>query len=334
MKKLFLLILLALIVVVGYKYLYPVFSLENRQSGQLSFERETEAQNFPPAGPLMAVSLDNHPDARPQFGLSLADMVFETVTEGGTTRMLALFRSRDALKIGPVRSARPYFIDWALGAGAVFAHSGGSREALEKLKILGGALKDVNEFYNEKYFWRDKTRTAPHNLFTSTALLAQLAEKKGWGLDEGKVDLSAAVRLERTKAEGSATTTEILVDFSYPLFAAAYDYDPQRSVYKRSLGGSPDVDALNDEQITAANVVVLYTTSSVIDEKLLTVDLETLGSGRAVVFTGGGVRQARWQKADVDSPLSLIDADGSAVSLSPGATWIEVIDQTGTVVWK
>lgn len=105
----------------------------------------------PAAKPLLAISIDNDPAARPQSGLTAADVVVETLAEAGVTRFLAFFQSNEALLIGPVRSARPYFADWAYGQGAVLAHSGGSKEALEKISATPD-LRDANEFYNERSF--------------------------------------------------------------------------------------------------------------------------------------------------------------------------------------
>lgn len=282
-------------------------------------------------GRLFAVVVENSPEVRPASGLSFADLAFEAPTEGGITRILAFYRENAASKIGPVRSARPYFVDWAAGLGAVFGHSGGSAEALEKITALGGAFRDLNEFYNEKYFWRDKSRPAPHNLFTSTVLLGDAARNKNW--DDTPPDYGWAVKSDAA-VSAPPQTARIEIDFSFDAFAATYEYDAGEKIYKRSVVGKADIDPLTKKQVAAKNVVVLYTHSRVIDPKLLTIELETLGSGQAVIFRGGQILHARWQKASPESPLRLLDADGTLVALSPGPIWFAVIDQQGRASWK
>ncbi|HSD12679.1 MAG TPA: DUF3048 domain-containing protein, partial [Patescibacteria group bacterium] len=117
-----------------------------------------------------AATIDNLSVARPQAGLTKASLVFEAPVEGGITRFLAVFPDDvTADRIGPVRSARPYFLDWASEFDAVYAHVGGSPEALEK--IVAYDMRDLNEFFAGKYFWRDENRDAPHNAYTSTVRL-------------------------------------------------------------------------------------------------------------------------------------------------------------------
>lgn len=127
--------------------------------------------------PYMAI-IENSQAARPQSGLYAADMVFETLAEGGIPRFIALYQSEDSQKIGPIRSARPYFIDITREYNLPFAHCGGSEEALQAInrdKLMG-----MNEFYNGSFFWRDKERIAPHNLYTSSEKLRALVKSKNY----------------------------------------------------------------------------------------------------------------------------------------------------------
>src|SRR3989344_7322518 len=122
-----------------------------------------------------AIMVENQIDARPPSGLAQAKIVYEILTEATITRFLAIYDlSENLQKIGPVRSARPYFIDLALEYGALYAHSGGSPAALERLKD-DDSISNLDEFfgYNSGYFWRDNQRSAPHNLYTSSSLLAE-----------------------------------------------------------------------------------------------------------------------------------------------------------------
>lgn len=278
------------------------------------------------AGLLYAVVVDNDPGARPQAGLERADLVIETLAEGGVTRFLAFFQSNEAEKIGPVRSARPYFVKWALGEGAVLAHSGGSKEALEEIDSASN-FQDANEFYNEKTFWRDKSLPAPRNLFTSTKLLAGLAERKNWQ-NSSQLPLwnRGGATPSLLQREGGGEFSTVSVNFSYAPYAVSFTYDNAAKTYARKQTGSP--------QVSVSSLLVLHTQSTVIDEKLLTLDLQTVGSGRAEVFREGKVLQARWRKDSPQDPLQILDADGTSVSLGKGLLWIAVLDQQGTASWR
>jgi len=128
--------------------------------------------------PIFAVQVENMVDARPLSGISKANLVYEAISEAGITRLLALYvKDNSVSEIGPVRSARPYYIDWASEYGALYAHSGGSPEALRVVSDYD--VLDLNEFSNGKYFWRSKSRYAPHNLYTSVELLGEAFTVKG-----------------------------------------------------------------------------------------------------------------------------------------------------------
>src|SRR6185369_4571690 len=127
--------------------------------------------------PVNAVMIENSEFARPQSGLDQAGVVFEAVAEGGITRFLTLFQDTNTAYLGPVRSVRPYYIQWALGFDAAIAHVGGSPEALSAMKSW--SVKDLDQFANGSYFQRVNNRDAPHNVYTSTDQLHALESKKG-----------------------------------------------------------------------------------------------------------------------------------------------------------
>ncbi|MDP3741259.1 MAG: DUF3048 domain-containing protein [bacterium] len=320
-------ILVAIIVAfAGYK-LYPFFAApeEEEQGENIPIERENGKKLR------FAVVVENYfPDARPQSGLSQADFVFETLAESGITRFLAFYSDTDVAKIGPVRSARPYFVDWVLGQTSVFAYSGTSIQAAAKISALGSNFKGLDEYFNEQFFWRDGTRKAPHNLYTSTDLLRSAVEVKSWqedGKDLGWVD-------GPTLHRATSTVEQIEIDFSFPAYFVTYKYDSENNSYHRFIGSKPDIDANTNTQIAPKNIVVLFTTSSVIDQKLLTINLQILGSGKAMIFRSGGVTSARWKKDSADAPLRLLEADDSLIELNHGQTWFAIIDQNGNLAWE
>ena len=119
--------------------------------------------------PFMVI-VENSTAARPQSGLSSADIIYETSAEGGIPRFIALFQQNQPDVIGPVRSVRPYFIDIAEDYNIPFAHCGGSEEALNEIQTTS-SLMSINEISNSNYFWRSSDRVAPHNLYTSSTNL-------------------------------------------------------------------------------------------------------------------------------------------------------------------
>ncbi|WP_278320958.1 DUF3048 domain-containing protein [Clostridium tetanomorphum] len=125
--------------------------------------------------PFMVI-VENSKDARPQSGLVDADIVYETMAEGGIPRFIALYHKKDSDKIGPVRSARPYFLDIAKENNLPFAHCGYSEEA--KDIISKENLPSLNEFDYEKAYWRDKNRKYEHSLYTSSSKLRELLKEK------------------------------------------------------------------------------------------------------------------------------------------------------------
>ncbi|MGB9680810.1 MAG: DUF3048 domain-containing protein, partial [Minisyncoccia bacterium] len=126
----------------------------------------------------LAVSIENHPESRPQSGLDKASLIFESPTEGGITRFLAFFVENDVQKLGPVRSARTYFLDWLSEFDGIFAHCGGNADALALIPSYN--IKDLDEFNFPKIYWRTYDRYPPHNLYTKTDNLWQKAEELGW----------------------------------------------------------------------------------------------------------------------------------------------------------
>lgn len=335
MKKLLIVFLLLIFgFAIGYFIRYPIFGNYSKQNSINFEETSDQAGEVVPKSPdlKVAVVVENSPEARPQFGLGMADLVFETLAEGGITRMLAFYGEKDVLRIGPVRSVRPYFVDWALGFGVPLAHSGGSWHALQKIQKLKNVFKDIDEFANQRFFARDLSRSAPHNLFTSSKLLAEASQRNGWIITESQYGWDIVSNL----STAGATTSEIFIDYSYPLFEVSYKYNLVNKSYDRFLAGLPHKDGNSGKQISTNNVVVLHTTSAPLDPKpqFLTIDLKVTGTGQAVLFRDGQIINGRWRKVSPAGTLELLDADGARLGLAHGSIWISVIDQSGTVTWK
>ncbi len=285
---------------------------------------EPDQANFYP----VAVMIENLVSVRPQSGLSHANVVYEALAEGGITRFMAVFAGKyDIAMIGPVRSSRLYYLDWAKELNALNAHAGGSPEAISAIKKY--SIIDLDQFYNAQYFWRDKDRAAPHNLFTSSQLLAfALRDKKI--AQEGSYDRwlfkDDAALLERP-----ADAKTITIDFSTFNYKVEYQYDREQNDYKRFQAGQPHVDR-DGTVIRTKNVVVQYVKTRLADEQRLS--METIGEGDVIVFRDGNATLGRWKKTAREERTRYYDTNGNEVSLNAGTTWVEVVPSDRTIQYN
>ncbi len=280
----------------------------------------------------LAVMVENHPDARPQAGLGSAANVWEAITEGGITRFMAVFGPHDADKIGPVRSARPYFIAWASGYQALYAHAGGSQAGLA---LLAGTKNVVDLPHSGSYFHREPRPgiATEHTLFTSSSELYAYADAKQAATDtqdfEGFKFQDDAAVADRPEA-GS-----IAIKFSSASYEVRWEYHRDTNSYRRSLAGTAHTDKNTGEQITTKNVAVLRVdrrydpnTNQGKGEWFMT----TEGSGKATLFRDGQTIEATWKKPSQGEMLKLYGADGAELAFDRGQIWFEVAPPEVSVV--
>jgi len=269
---------------------------------------------------VLAVVIENHPDARPQSGYNDADIVYETLAEGGITRTLALFQSKESKEIGPVRSARDYFIEWLSEFNGVFAHVGGSFTALAT--ISRDKIPDLNQFANGSYYWRSNDRYAPHNVYTTTEKLYAAAKSQNLATTGAPAPFNfkdGASEADRPQAQ------VVTVDFSGPLFQVVYTYDPKTNTYLRAVSGVAAKDKVTGVQIAPKNVIVMNTSiipyKNAAGEQAVRIDT---ASGEGVLFQDGKATVISWSKASRSARTVYRDANGVEIKLNRGQTWIEV----------
>lgn len=268
----------------------------------------------------VAVMVENMVSARPQSGLREAGVVYEALAEGGITRFMAVYATNEPISaIGPVRSARPYYLDWANEYGALYAHIGGSPQAIAEIKSKG--IFDLNQFFNSQYFWRDTKRAAPHNLYTSSEKLV-FAQRDTDAPTSGDY-ASWTFKDDAAIADRPTDEKTIEIDFSSFSYKVKYIYDRENNVYARTQAGEPHVDTAG-KQITPKNVVVQFTVTSLADNEGR-LSMKTTGEGRAIIFRDGIATEGRWKKDDSESRTVLLDADGKPIELNRGSTWIEIV---------
>lgn len=264
-----------------------------------------------------AVMIDNFPSARPQSGLSSAGLVYEAPAEGGITRYLAFFSPDKTIsEIGPVRSARVYFLNWAKELGATYIHVGGSPEALELAKNLGKS--DVNEFFKGSYFWRSNTRSAPHNVLISSDNLNKYRSDSN----------ESGLELKPWQYKDSATSSVAIISQIKIKYTTGYSvywqYQPETNDYERYLDNAPHVDA-SGTKITAKNIIVQLASFKVTDDKLR-LEMSSALSGQALLCQDGDCKLGTWKKNNAVSRAIYYYKNGEEFIFNAGVTWIEVTE--------
>jgi hypothetical protein len=267
--------------------------------------------------------IENSLDARPQAGLAQAGVVFEAIAEGGITRFLTLFQDLEPDYIGPVRSVRPYYVQWAAGFDSAIAHVGGSADALRMLR-QDKVAKDLDQFFNPGPYRRISSRFAPHNMYSSVVTLRELQVQKGF--------TSKYSGFERKKEDKAATPTVTSIDFniSGAVFNPHYDYDAATNSYKRSEGGKPHLDE-KAGQLSPKVVIGLVLPQG---RNGIYTTYETIGKGEAFVFQDGVVLRCTWTKNSNADQIKFTDGAGAPLKLIPGQTWISAVGSSDRVIYK
>jgi hypothetical protein len=273
------------------------------------------------ARPALIVKVENAPVSRPQSGLDAADVVFEEIVEGGITRFLAVFHSADAPLVGPVRSVRPSDPDIAAPFGGLFAYSGGIPPFIEALRKTPGITDvgvDLLDEGADKPYSRRSNRPPPSNLYTSTPKLYAKAPAKGT-----KPPGRFAEFLPDGQAFGGAgAKPAVNLNLTVGKTAVVFDYDAASKTYRR--GGLVE----GSGAVAATNVVVQFTNYQETDEtdqSDTTVEKAvTVGSGDALILSGGMVVKAKWSKPTASAYTTWTDASGAPIRLAPGRTWVEL----------
>lgn len=278
----------------------------------LSGEHCTNAKARP-----MAVMISSDPETRPLSGIAEADMVFEMpVTDGGVTRMMAVFQCHEPKEIGSVRSARLDFIPLAQGLGAIYAHWGGEKEALAELSR--GVINNLDGLQYDgsgAVYYRKKGVKPPHNGFTSSELLKAEMTKRGFGLTGSSV----AYLHDVGQGGGSQEPS--------PLYAKEFEvkwkYNPTTGGYQRWRGGQLEIDANLNKAAEAQNVVIMQTTWMPINKDYIRV--KTVGSGLATIYKNGQAIEGKWEKKGSKGKLFFYDLQSKEIEFRPGSIWVEIV---------
>ncbi|MGL6184251.1 MAG: DUF3048 domain-containing protein [Clostridium chrysemydis] len=272
--------------------------------------------------PFMAI-VENSKNARPQSGLSYADIVYETSAEGGIPRFICVFHSNYPEKIGPIRSARPYFVTLANEFSLPFAHCGGSKEALSKISN-DSATMSINEMYNSKYFYRDNSRVAPHNLYTSSEKVLEALKDKSFNpapKDFLNYD-DSSFNDENLKA---SNTIDIKCN---NLYSTSYKFKDGR--YEKYMDGTLSYDALTKKPLAFDNVIVQKTNITLQNDGSH-LDVDLISNGTGYVFSKGKVKEIKWKKDAEYGQTKLLDLEGKEISIPSGTTIWNIIDNNAPI---
>ena len=288
-------------------------AIDDQTMQTISGERVDKREMHAP----VAVMIDNHSAARPQASLQSASVIYETLVEGSITRFMAIFDHGTQGKIGPVRSVRPYFLQWADEYDPVFMHAGGSPEAL--LKIREYQTKDL---YQGQYYWRTPGNS-PHNLFTKSDLFLLGIRDKGWE----STDAFTPWSFTDDPKEGATDANAAVINFAYGGINSLvrWEYDSAAQKYKRSQAGVEQKDSETGQQITAKTVIVQIIPPVVGygDKGRLTLNI--MGEGTAHFLFNGKRIEGKWNKASASSRTLWYDENGEELSLPRGNMFIEVV---------
>ncbi len=295
----------------------------------------------------LGVMIENHQEARPQSGLSYADIVYEAVAEGGITRFLAIFYCQDAPQVGPVRSARTYFVDFVSEYAdyPLYAHVGGANadgpaNALGQIESYGwNGYNDLNQFsIGFPTYWRDYDRlghtvATEHTMYSTTGKLWAVGKSRNLTNVDSKGNMWNTNFVKYTFKDDAPLSSRpasqsIHLNFwQDPTYAVDWSYDQQNNVYKRSNGGVPHVDKDNNQQLSTKNIVVMYMAESNAQdgyENNIHLLYEDKGSGKATVFMDGKQIQATWKKASRTARTIISDTNGNPIQFNRGVIWFQI----------
>jgi len=265
---------------------------------------------------------------RPQAGLSAAQVVYEIVVEGGITRFMAVFGGEHADKVGPVRSSRDTYLEFASEYNCAYFHAGGSYTAMKAIRTF--ALRDVDGLLESKWYWRDANKYSPHNLFTSTDnMFNAIAAGHSW-TDPATYD---SWLFKDDQHPTTTNATEVNVEFG-GAYNVQYKYNATDNVYERYDGGAAHTDSNTGKILTARNVILEHVPEGMYIEGKGRINFAVTGEGKVEIFHEGVVTEGTWKKADRLARTKFYAADGKEIPLVRGNTWVEIVPEGYTSNWK
>ena len=291
---------------------------------------EKEVEIFKGNDRPIAVMIDNHTGAWPQAGLNQTYMVYEIIVEGGETRLMALFKGADVDKIGPVRSARHYFLDYAMENDAIYVHFGQSPQAESDMTKY--SIHNINGIYEDgTTFWRVKDKYAPHNAVTSTEKILQSAKNKGYRTTSNKESILNYVTEEVNLEEGQDAT---LVTIPHSdLEVVEYKYNQETKKYERYAREKQQTDWDTKEAVTTKNIIITFCDNYTLQdtENKGRQGLKNIGTFDGYYITNGKAIKIKCIKEARDEQTKYQDLEGNEIKINDGNTWVNIVPTTAQV---
>ena len=280
----------------------------------------------------IAVMIDNEKPAwQNHGGLNSAYMLYEFIIEGGVSRIMAFFKNVSPSYIGPVRSARHYFLDYAMEHDAIFVHFGWSPLAQSNIKTLG--INNINGIY-DTFFWRVAPKGSYHNAVTSMQNIKKFIARKNYRDTSDKECIIKYNRYDTNINSGDIANT---INIKYTnVQNITYKYDSGDKVYYRSMRGQPHKDSQTGEQFYAKNIIMIFVKDELLDdpENKGRRNLYNIGTGNGYYATNGKIEKITWSKAARDAKTVYKDTLGNEITFNDGITWVQIVPITGNVKYE
>ncbi|MBE7024659.1 MAG: DUF3048 domain-containing protein [Ruminococcaceae bacterium] len=287
-------------------------------SANAFYKAYTEATTRP-----VAVMVDNdNSDAWPHAGLTDAYLIYEVPVEGGATRLMALFGEVNPEKIGPVRSSRHYFLDYALEHDAIYTHFGYSPQALADIPALG--VNNINGVVgpDSSAFWRENKYVGDyHSAFTSMEKICAMADSKGYRTEREKAPLNIAP--EEKPLDGGETAETVKIPYA-GFYSSSFSYDAAAGTYEKFMNGSPH-RVQGEDKLAVKNIIVMQMKTYSLGDGSARINAETVGSGSGYYITLGKSIPITWEKTGRSAKTVWKNADGEEIELNPGQTWVMLL---------
>lgn len=301
-----------------------VANIDEQATGTLEQEAEKKIEIFSGNDRSIAVMIDNQSGARPQASLNEAYMVYDIIVEGGLSRMMAIFKGKDLEKVGPVRSSRHYFLDYALENDSIYVHYGWSPQAESDISKLN--IDNINGLTASSTFWRVKDKKSPHNAVTSTEKILETAKSFGYrtmSTEESVLNYTAQeVNLE---GENAITATNIAIPYSN-YYRAGFVYDETTKRYTRYEDRKEQVDWDSGEKLTTKNIIITFAKNTTLNDgsDKGRQELHNIGELEGYYITNGKAIKITCSKSSRRVQTIYKDLEGNEINVNDGNTYVQI----------
>lgn len=276
----------------------------------------------------VAVMINNHMEARPQSGLNQADIVYEAVTESGITRYMAIYWSQGPNKIGPIRSARQYFLEWLSPFDPIYIHDGCAQTSDPRTNACGNIYTYKIKDITTQGAWRSTDRVAPHNEYNSIINAWEIGKSKNWDQFPEKTESLKFKRDANFEQRGKKTKVEITYRtdmLNGGAFNTQWVYDRNTNLYTHRVGGTTDIDLDTKKIITAKNVIIEEVELIDAYDGKGRVIITTIGQGKAKILMDGKIIEGKWKKTSRTDRTRYYDSKGEEILFNRGKIWVNAL---------